>query len=45
MDVTNQIQNGNIQHGRENSNYSSGSEGDSPTSLSPGKINKYPKIL
>ncbi|CAF3564848.1 unnamed protein product [Adineta steineri] len=35
MDVTNQIQNGAIQHTSGNSNYSSGSGGDSPTSLSP----------
>ncbi len=40
MDVTNQMQNG-IQHTSGNSNYSSGSGGDSPTSLSPSKINKY----
>ncbi len=42
MDVTNQIQNGPIQHTSGNSNYSSGSGGDSPTSLSPGmeKLNK-----
>ena len=36
MDVTNQIQNGALQHTSGNSNYSSGSGGDSPTSLSPG---------
>jgi hypothetical protein len=36
MDVTNQIQNG-IQHPNGNSNYSSGSGEDSPTSLSPSK--------
>ncbi len=40
MDVTNQIQNGNIQLASGNSNYSSGSGGDSPTSLSPGKKNR-----
>jgi len=40
MDVTNQMQNGNIQLTSGNSNYSSGSGGDSPTSLSPGKKNK-----
>jgi hypothetical protein len=42
IDVTNQIQNGALQHTSANSNYSSGSGGDSPTSLSPGKktINK-----
>ncbi|CAF0933000.1 unnamed protein product [Rotaria sordida] len=34
MDATNQIQNG-IQHTSGNSNYSSGSGGDSPNSLSP----------
>jgi hypothetical protein len=39
MDVTNQIQNG-AQHTSGNSNYSSGSGGDSPTSLSPGKNNE-----
>ena len=38
MDVTNQMQNG-INHASVNSNYSSGSGGDSPNSLSPGKIN------
>ena len=38
MDVTNQIQNG-MQHTSGNSNYSSGSGGDSPTSLSPSKCN------
>jgi hypothetical protein len=38
MDVNNQTQNG-IQHTSGNSNYSSGSGGESPTSLSPGKIN------
>jgi len=37
MDVTNQIRNENIQLTSGNSNYSSGSGGDSPTSLSPGK--------
>lgn len=36
MDVTNQIQNG-MNHPSVNSNYSSGSGGDSPNSLSPGK--------
>ncbi len=36
MDGNNQIQNG-MQHTSGNSNYSSGSGGDSPTSLSPGK--------
>jgi hypothetical protein len=46
MDVTNQIQNGSIQLTSGNSNYSSGSGGDSPTSLSPGKKNKtYRKII
>ncbi|CAF1423776.1 unnamed protein product [Rotaria magnacalcarata] len=35
MDVSNQIQNGALQHTSGNSNYSSGSGGDSPTSLSP----------
>jgi hypothetical protein len=40
IDVTNQIQNGNLQLTSGNSNYSSGSGGDSPTSLSPGKKNK-----
>ncbi|CAF0919148.1 unnamed protein product [Adineta steineri] len=37
MDVTNQIQNG-MQHASGNSNYSSGSGGDSPTSLSPAPL-------
>ena len=37
MDVTNQIQNGTLQHASVNSNYSSGSGDDSPGSLSPGK--------
>lgn len=37
MDVTNQTQNSNIQLTSGNSNYSSGSGGDSPTSLSPGR--------
>jgi hypothetical protein len=36
MDVTNQMQNGAMQHTSGNSNYSSGSGGDSPESLSPG---------
>ncbi len=40
MDVTNQIQNDNIQLTSGNSNYSSGSGDDSPTSLSPGKKNQ-----
>lgn len=40
MDVTNQMQNG-LQHTSGNSNYSSGSGGDSPTSLSPGKENEF----
>jgi hypothetical protein len=39
MDVTNQIQNG-MQHTSGNSNYSSGSGGESPTSLSPGNKKK-----
>jgi hypothetical protein len=41
MDVTNQIQNG-IQHTSGNSNYSSGSGGDSPTSLSPVPMSSGP---
>jgi len=55
MDVTNQIQNGNIQLASGNSNYSSGSGGDSPTSLSPGRktiqmrfvvfVHKFDRIL
>jgi hypothetical protein len=47
MDVTNQIQNGPIQHTSGNSNYSSGSGGDSPTSLSPGmkKLNKSKQYI
>ena len=44
MDVTNQMQHGNIQHASGNSNYSSGSGGDSPTSLSPGKKQRKEKI-
>lgn len=40
MDVTNQMQNSNIQLTSGNSNYSSGSGGDSPTSLSPGRKTK-----
>jgi hypothetical protein len=43
MDVTNQMQHGNIQLASGNSNYSSGSGGDSPTSLSPGKKNEDKK--
>ena len=39
MDVTNQMPNG-IQHTSGNSNYSSGSSADSPTSLSPGNLAK-----
>lgn len=35
MDVTNHMVNGTLQHASVNSNYSSGSGGDSPTSLSP----------
>lgn len=37
MDVTNHMVNGTLQHASVNSNYSSGSGGDSPTSLSPGE--------
>ena len=40
MDITNQIQNGNIQLTSGNSNYSDGSGDDSPTSLSPGKTKR-----
>jgi hypothetical protein len=43
VDVRNQVQNGNIQLTSGNSNYSSGSGGDSPTSLSPGKKNIFKK--
>jgi len=40
-DITNQIQNG-MQHTSGNSNYSSGSGGDSPTSLSPVPMSSGP---
>lgn len=43
MDVANQLQNGTIQLTSGNSNYSSGSGGDSPSSLSPGRVSYFVK--